>query len=80
MSIIDPVSFTMLLSSVANTNEEMEDRDEKGGQTIANHLDMYNHTLEMAVRSTGGLWAHRRSQTRLTGEKSSRMRYNTNQR
>jgi hypothetical protein len=55
MSIIDPVSFTMLLSSVANTNEEMEDRDEKGGQTIANHLDMYNHTLEMAVRSTGGL-------------------------
>jgi hypothetical protein len=80
MSIIDPVSFTMLLSSVANTNEETEDRDKKGGQTIANHLDMYNHTLEMAVRSTGGLWAHRRSQTRLTGEKSSRMRYNTNQR
>jgi hypothetical protein len=55
MSIIDPVSFTTLLSSVANMNEEMEDRDKKGGQTIANHLDMYNHTLEMAVRSTGGL-------------------------
>jgi hypothetical protein len=80
MSIIDPVSFTTRLSSVANTNEEMEDRDKKGGQPIANHLDMYNHTPEMAIGSTGGLWVHRRSQTRFTGEKSSRMRYNTNQR
>jgi hypothetical protein len=71
MSIIDPMSFTILLSSVANTSEDVEDRDKKGDQTIANHLDTYNHTLEMAIRSTGGRRAHCRSQTRLTGEKSS---------
>jgi hypothetical protein len=80
MSIIDPVSFTTLLSSVATMNEEMEDRDKKGGQTIATSLGVYNHTLEMTVRSTGGLWAYCRSQTRLPGEKASRMRYNTKQR